>query len=283
MNLPADFVFSQSSLQDYDDCRRRFQLRYIERLQWPALRAEPALENERLMQLGARFHRLVQQYLTGLPEQRLAAAASEDENLEQWWGNFIVSFSGLPYISDYNRDDLQLYSELVLSADLAGQRLLAKYDLIVRTPPGQLVIFDWKTSRNLPKAASLAERWQTRLYPYLLVRAGRLLNDGQEVSPEAVSMVYWFAVYPNQPQSFPYTEHKYQRDQGELEGLITEIQTLPPDEFHLTTVLRRCDFCQYRSLCDRGVEAGSLSELELEDLQNDFSLDLESVAEIGYD
>lgn len=86
MSLPDDFVFSQSSLQDFADCRRRFQLRYIQRLQWPALKAEPALENERLMQLGARFHRLVQQYLTGLPLPQLAALAGEDESLERWWG-----------------------------------------------------------------------------------------------------------------------------------------------------------------------------------------------------
>lgn len=29
MNLPGSFHFTQSSLQDYLDCPRRFQLRYV--------------------------------------------------------------------------------------------------------------------------------------------------------------------------------------------------------------------------------------------------------------
>ena len=43
-NLPADFHFSQGSLQDYVDCPRRFQLRYMMKLAWPAVEAEPAVE-----------------------------------------------------------------------------------------------------------------------------------------------------------------------------------------------------------------------------------------------
>ena len=35
--LPAQFAFSQSSLQDYADCPRRFQLRYLDKLIYPAI------------------------------------------------------------------------------------------------------------------------------------------------------------------------------------------------------------------------------------------------------
>ena len=63
MPLPHSFQFSQGSLQAYVDCPRLFQLRYIEGLSWPAPEVEPALENERHLQLGSDFHRLVQQYL----------------------------------------------------------------------------------------------------------------------------------------------------------------------------------------------------------------------------
>ena len=58
--LPPTFTFSQSSLQDYFDCPRRFQLRYIEQVAWPAVETEPMLENERRQQAGLHFHRLVQ-------------------------------------------------------------------------------------------------------------------------------------------------------------------------------------------------------------------------------
>ncbi|NCT22292.1 PD-(D/E)XK nuclease family protein, partial [bacterium] len=63
--IQSPFTFSQSSLQDYADCPRRFQLRYIEQLAWPAVETEPALENERRQQEGLLFHRLAQQHLIG--------------------------------------------------------------------------------------------------------------------------------------------------------------------------------------------------------------------------
>ena len=70
MTLPSYFQFNQGSLQDYVDCPRRFQLKYIEQLAWPALDAEPALESENNFQQGAAFHRLVQQYLLGVSDEK---------------------------------------------------------------------------------------------------------------------------------------------------------------------------------------------------------------------
>ena len=57
MPLPPDFQFSQSSLQDFETCPRRFELRYLQRLSWPAIESEPIQVAERLAQLGADFHR----------------------------------------------------------------------------------------------------------------------------------------------------------------------------------------------------------------------------------
>ena len=71
MTLPVDFHFSQASLQDYVECRRRFQLRYLVKLAWPAVEAEPVLENERQIQIGGQFHRLIQQYLVGIDVEHL--------------------------------------------------------------------------------------------------------------------------------------------------------------------------------------------------------------------
>ncbi|HZU87116.1 MAG TPA: PD-(D/E)XK nuclease family protein, partial [Anaerolineaceae bacterium] len=65
MPLPVSFHFSQNNLQDYVDCARRFELRHLLRLEWPALQSEPVLERERLMILGQRFHQMVQQHLSG--------------------------------------------------------------------------------------------------------------------------------------------------------------------------------------------------------------------------
>ena len=78
-SLPSGFAFSQSSLQDYSDCPRRFQLRYIEQLQWPAVETEPVLENERRQQEGQLFHRMVQQHLIGLPAEKLSQLAQSTQ------------------------------------------------------------------------------------------------------------------------------------------------------------------------------------------------------------
>lgn len=84
MPLPSDFHFSQGSLQDFVDCAWRFQLRYLERIAWLAVRAEPILDNERHMQQGELFHLLVQQHVVGVPVERLTAMAQGDADLAAW-------------------------------------------------------------------------------------------------------------------------------------------------------------------------------------------------------
>src|SRR5512145_2415173 len=116
-------LLSQSSLQDYVDCARRFQLRYLERLSYPAVESEPALENEKHIQEGEYFHRLAQQYLIGIPAEQIGKLANS-ANLQRWWENFLNA-------RDLTRlRGAELYTESTLSAPLGNFRLLAKYDLI---------------------------------------------------------------------------------------------------------------------------------------------------------
>ena len=74
--LPPFFQFTQSNLQDYLDCPRRFELRYILRQDWPALQTEPEMEQEQHMLRGHLFHQLVHQLLIGLPPFSLAPAST---------------------------------------------------------------------------------------------------------------------------------------------------------------------------------------------------------------
>src|ERR1051325_4715967 len=80
-------TLSQSSLQDYVDCKQRFKLRYLDRLSYPAVETEPTLENERHQQEGEYFHRLVQQHLIGIPAEQIAKFANTPD-LQKWWENF---------------------------------------------------------------------------------------------------------------------------------------------------------------------------------------------------
>ena len=159
MKLPDGFIFSQSSLQDFVDCRRRFQLRYLYRLAWPALETEPALEAERYLQQGARFHRMVQQHLLGVPAERLSQMIA-DEDLGRWWLNYLGFVQALrqqPEMPAGGAPEHPVfgaargYPEVSLSASLAGYRLEAKVDLVMILPGGGARIYDWKTSRRRPE------------------------------------------------------------------------------------------------------------------------------------
>ncbi|MCB0227345.1 MAG: PD-(D/E)XK nuclease family protein, partial [Anaerolineae bacterium] len=90
MPLPQSFPFSQSSLHDFETCPRRFKLRYLDRLRWPAVEAEPIVEAERLARLGQDFHRLVQQHLIGLEVETLTAyLTSAEDELRTWWQRYL--------------------------------------------------------------------------------------------------------------------------------------------------------------------------------------------------
>src|SRR5258708_35176355 len=67
VKLPPAFQLSQSSLQDFVDCARRFQLRSLMEQDWPAPPAEPLADAERAEILGKQFHLLVQRHSLGLP------------------------------------------------------------------------------------------------------------------------------------------------------------------------------------------------------------------------
>jgi len=216
MILPPGFQFSQGSLQDFVDCPRRFYLRYIQQQAWPAIESEPVLQNERYMQQGARFHRMVQQHLLGVPAERLSAMAAGDD-LALWWENFLGAKPSL--LGSLDDPGTFWRAEIALSAPLAGFRLIAKFDLVVIKRAGQAVIFDWKTSKKRAPRAWLAKRLQTRVYPYLLVVAGAQLNDHNPLKPEQVELVYWFASHPDRPERFTYDRASFEADGVYLQEL----------------------------------------------------------------
>jgi hypothetical protein len=299
-NPQSALVFSQSSLQDYVDCRRRFQLRYLLKVQWPALESQPALENERAMQQGAQFHRLVQQHLLGIPAERLTPLAQGDE-LARWWGNYLVArdLLGLKDLTGLNARP-----EMTLAASLNGHRLIAKYDLLITHPDGHLTIYDWKTSPKKPKRQWLLERLQTRVYLYVLAKATGdplpaspirkpRIGEGQPPPPkvgslwgrdgEGVEMLYWYAEDPLNPEKIPYSPEKFAADEAHLSNLIGEITSLAPENFHLTADEKRCQFCTYRSLCNRGVQAGNMNDMdEAPEPAPLADFDFEQIAEIAF-
>jgi CRISPR/Cas system-associated exonuclease Cas4 (RecB family) len=278
-------TFSQSSLQDYVDCARRFQLRYLERLSYPAVEAEPALENEQHQQEGEYFHRLVQQHLIGIPSEQVAKLANTT-NLQRWWDNFqtakdLTDLNPLHEASGVLRKELSgLHPEITLSAPLGNFRLLAKYDLIA-VKDGKAIIYDWKTYRKRPRNEWLAARIQTRVYRALLVNAGAHLNNGQPFEPEQIEMIYWFADFPNEPARFPYTSAQYKRDWDTFAKLVDDITSA--SSYPLTDDRQKCAYCTYRSYCERGIRAGDTDQAEAEmEAEELFDVNFEQIGEIAF-
>jgi CRISPR/Cas system-associated exonuclease Cas4 (RecB family) len=274
MPLPSTFQFSQGRLQDYVDCPRRFQLRYVLMQPWPALIVEPPGKAELHMQRGADFHRLAHQHALGL-EADLLAATIHDGELARWWQTYLDRPPpGLP-------GSLQR-SEVTVTTPMAGFPLAAKFDLLSVEPGERIVIVDWKTMHRQPQRTALARRLQTSVYRYLAVKAGAGFNNGLRPQPEQVEMIYWFAHHGGATERFPYDREQYAADQIYLAELIAQIEVQQEAVWPLTANERNCHFCDYRSLCDRGVTAGFLEDLE-EDLElPELEIDLELIAEIEF-
>lgn len=270
--IPKPFAFSQSSLQDYADCARRFQLRYLEQLRWPAVESEPIQDNEKHLIEGQLFHRLVQQHLLGLPSEKLSLLANTSD-LERWWENYMSTDLG---INDYAK-----YTELSLSCPLGNHRLLAKYDLIAIKPGEKALIIDWKTYAKHPRDEWMAARWQTRVYRALLAMAGAHLNNNVPIEPEQIEMMYWYADFPTKPARFSYDTNQFKRDWAAIQKIVSEVSG--EGIFPLTQDEQSCRFCTYRSYCERGEQAGSIDEGEGElDSDSSFDINFEQIGEIEF-
>lgn len=269
-------TLSQSALQDFQDCPRRFDLRYLQQLAFPAIESEPALENEKHRREGEFFHRLAQQSLLGIPPQQVGRLAITD-NLQRWWSRFLDA----PEVQELAGAD-HLYTEAMLSTPLGDFRLVAKYDLIAICGD-KVRIFDWKTYRHRPKNENLAARWQTRVYQALLVQAGAHLNHGKPILPGQIEMTYWFAEFPDQPAHFRYTPLQFERDCSDLSILARQIQQQGSDAFHKTADEKKCSLCCFRSYCGRGTHAGVEQEMLLErESETSFDINYEQIGEIEF-
>lgn len=272
MNLPDDFVFTQTSLQDYLDCPRRFQLRYLQRQGWPAAEVDDMLEFERRMEKGEHFHHLVHQHLAGIPPDVLRRHILDDD-VRRWFETYLAgALDELP---------AEPRLELTLTAPLGDILLLAKLDVLAVEPGGRAVIIDWKTGQP-PRTDWLAARMQTIVYRWVLAQAGDAYYGGQPIPPERIEMIYWYT--DGQTCRFPYDAGQHAAATARLTALIDAIAARP--DFPLTPDVSVCRFCPYRSLCERGDQAGKLQDWAIEDDQavdlTTFTLDLDQIGEVAF-
>lgn len=237
---------SAHALKQYQDCPRKFALRYKVGRYWPAAeRTERAHEGDPLA-LGSAFHQLVHQQVLGLDVDGALSAYHEAlPELERLWGSFVAS----PYVEPPALG--RVWTEQVLHFTLAGVSFEVRYDRLL-AEGGRWTILDWKTGKIDP--VRLADDWQTKLYLFALVEAGAVLNDGAAISPEAVRIVYW-EVKTGTQCPIPYDAARHEAIRRELtlraQEVLPTFDEHAPDDGRFPKKAAHCDRCHYDSLCNR--------------------------------
>ncbi|MCW5873449.1 MAG: PD-(D/E)XK nuclease family protein [Anaerolineales bacterium] len=244
--------YSQASLQDFVDCRRRFFYRRNLNLNWPAANIETADDHEQKILAGEIFHTMIHQLLIGIPPNEINSMEIHPY-VERWWTTFL---NNIP-VAKTGR----MHPEFVLTTSIANSLLIAKYDLIHNVDE-EYTIFDWKTSKTLPKEGVLRKRLQTRVYLFALASAG-LPGSSTAIRPEKIKMTYWFSEHPHQAVTIRYSQEQKLLDETYLEDLISEISRLKLiDEFEKTDNRRLCNYCEFKVLCGRD---GQTPENQIDD------------------
>lgn len=293
--LPEEFHFSQSTLQVYEDCPRRFWLSHIARLPWPAVEVAPAVVHEQQMVWGDEFHRLVQRAEIGLNPAPPTTAPGLP--LAEWFNAYLEHRpTDLP--SAYLEVELSLSTPFTLNDRVTSTgapetvRLVAKFDLLAVNPGGPAVIIDWKTGKQRGDPNRLLRRLQTAIYCYVLVETSPSMPWGT-LTPEQVEMRYWFTADPLQTVRLPYSAHQHTANRVRLQRLIRAIldghTAADFPQISDTDHNRRyvCGFCPYRSRCNRGVGAQSAADLpefdaEFDDAAPSLDFALADIEELAF-
>jgi len=269
------FSFSAKKIQDFIDCERRYELRYVLNQSWPAITSEPTLEIESNIKRGNEFHYLVHQLFSGVPEKSLKKTVFDDIMIN-WFDNFL-SFQKTLIIKNY-------FTEFPLTAQLGEDKLTAIYDLIYLNENEELIIVDWKTSKYLPKKNTLALKVQSILYPFILNEISTEFLPGSNYSPEKISMRYWYPSSPTENFVFQYGQETHEINRVFLASTISEMRGKKAGEFILTKDEKKCGFCPYRSLCNRGISASNFIESESYGIdERNLSPDFDQLPEIHFD
>jgi hypothetical protein len=233
---------SAYALGVYKDCPRKYALRYRQNRYWPAPEGKGEDQDSRKrLERGQRFHTLVQAHQEGLPvASTLTAMAAADEAIAPLWEAFLAHPDSRP--------EGEVWSEVSLHFFVKDVPVMARFDRIVRCA-GRWIILDWKTGGSLE---SLSESWQTKLYPFALAHAGHVLNEGDTIPPEAITLRYWvWKGSQVETHTWDYTPERYAEDLTAFEKQA-EIVSAPLNHANFPghgPGSRACSRCQFLTLC----------------------------------
>lgn len=268
-------VYSAKSIQDFLDCPRRFELKYLLQQSWPAPITQPVLQFEHHVKLGNEFHHLVHQYLSGIQLDLIKNNSSSDEVI-LWIQEFQTFFSQFK-ISQH-------FSELPLVMPFEGVYFNAVIDFVGLEMNGGILIADWKTSAFPQNKNRLIHSIQSILYPFIVFECRKGLFPDWHGNPDDIEMLYWFADHPGNVITIKYSQAQHNDNRIYLHDMIEKIQAKSPRNFKKTDELKKCAYCQYRSLCERKIEIGDIKgmddEIDIDILSSE--MDFEESIEISF-
>lgn len=246
-------TYTYAKLAVFQDCQRRYQLRYGQQLPWPFVPLGE--EVEAALDRGRQFHQMVHRHFLNLP---LTSGEIRDVELHAWWLQFQKSPPLLPAG--------ERLSEISLTIPLGDHLLTGRFDLLIVSEiegQHQVQLFDWKTGK-VQSSAELKDDWQTRLYLAMLAEGGGALLDRQSVrlvaglDPDLISLTYWYVDEPQAPVTIPYNKAWHRQNWAEIQALVNEIDQKANEEiWPLTDDWTQCQRCGYQAYCGRH-EAGRL-------------------------
>ncbi len=246
---------SQNHLNILSTCARKFQYTYLEQL------ISPYLSQQGELNLGNRFHHLMQQRELGLEIADLLAA---DPPLQK---SFNTLAEAAPNLVDPQPNTWRQAEHR--RTFLKGNFLLTGiYDLLILSEKEALII-DWKTYPQPPDLKQLENNWQTRLYLYLLGKTAPYL-------PEQIKFTYWFINVPQKPTSvtFAYTQEKQKATAEELTKLLTMLDRHHQryqenkESFPQVEVSKGyCQDCPFQIPCGRDSKTNEVLFSEIEEVK----------------
>lgn len=245
---------SQGQLNMLQTCPRKFQYTYLEHL------SSPVTPDQREKMLwGSRFHLLMQQRELGLPVDILLQG---DSQMQRCYTGLLEAAPELFKPKSPGNSQFRAAEHRRLM-NFQGYLFTVIYDLIIADETGAQIL-DWKTYPLPKKDRTLAENWQTRLYPFVLA-------ETSDYAPEDITMTYWFvqsAELGDERQSkceswtLQYNRAKHQETGTYLTQLLNQLTTWTQD-YESRTLFPQVDVnegvcysCPFLTRCQRGENFG---------------------------
>jgi hypothetical protein len=246
------WYLSQQHLTLLATCPRKFQHIFLEQLTSPV---DP--QQQALNRWGSRLHKILQQREKQLPiDKILPADPAMARSVE-------ALLATVPELDDTSPPTCQLrQAEHQRVLPWGNFLFTAIYDLLI-FKENEAKIIDWKTSFAPQQTQRLKNRWQTKLYLFLLA-------ETTSYQPEQISMTYWFVgKQPNaspetslSPESvvFAYNATWHEQIRQQLTTLLDQLtqwwQAYQQQDRDFPQVDREagwCDRCQFAQRCQRNI------------------------------